>query len=148
MKACLQWINSSVPEKINFYTLWHILWCLGTWYSNKIAPSIRQLFFQSPDDLGHHEAVEALVLEILLEPIDGTLHCYWCAVNVVHLSLLPACWTRASIFSQPLIYFGYSQCFWLFTGCDYLIYHIESWTFLPLLCHLFWCYMFKNRDSI
>ena len=39
-----------------------------------------------PDDLGHHEVVEALVLEILSEgPFDDILHYCGCIINVVHL---------------------------------------------------------------
>ena len=89
-------------------SLSHIWLHLGTWYSNRIAPGIGQKFFQSPDNLGHHEAVEALVPEILsVGPFDETLHYCGCIINVGHPFSKSACQTGASIFSQPL------NLFWL-----------------------------------
>ena len=38
---------------------------LGTWYFNKISPSIRQEYVLPPDDLGYHVTDEASVLGTL-----------------------------------------------------------------------------------
>ena len=43
----------------------HNVWHLGTWFSNKISPSIGQEFILPSDDLGHHVTDK--------EPVSGTL---------------------------------------------------------------------------
>ena len=55
----------------------HILKHLGTWYSNKISPAIRQEFVIPTDDLSNHVTDEVLVFGTLLEgPFGDTPHHY------------------------------------------------------------------------
>ena len=115
MKACLQWINSSVPEKINFYKCYNRMRNLHekNQQNVKIMPEI--VIFQEPhvvetQNLCHWIWHASNLKYATLKPFS----CVFPSQNQQNVKFLP----RFVIFQEPLIVETWNLCHWIWHTSD------------------------------